>query len=157
VNQDSLVFIKPNAGTRVKVNITTLDKWKDSTDCVINKAVVTFHVDTLISDLRKRFTPPQNLFLKYNDAADKELFLDDIEAGISYFGGFYNSVDATYSFNIAGHLQKIINEGNDDPSILGNSLYLVHSDRRNSFERVILKSSNSSRPIELEITYTKYK
>lgn len=154
---DSLIFIKPNAGTRIKVMVPSLDKWaeEDSSGCLINKALITFHVDTLVSDLR-RFTNPQSLYLKrigdVNDDGIKiEDILEDAKLGISYYGGVYDAENATYSFNIAQHLQGIIKG-----EIVNEGFYLVHATRKNSFGRVILKGPLSSQPVKLEISYSRY-
>jgi len=152
--QDSLLFIKPNAGTRVKVMVPTLDNWADTLGCVINKALITFHVDTLKSDLR-RFTNPESLYLlaigEDEEGKTVEEILEDAKLGISYYGGVYDAENATYSFNIAQHLQGIIR---GDIENLG--FYLVHATRRNSFGRVILKGQGSSEPIKLEISYSRF-
>lgn len=149
--QDSLTFLQPTGGTKVKINIPSLSKWRDSTDFIISRASITIFVDTLVSDVR-RYGIPSNLYLKYMDASGNEVFPKDSELSPAYYGGSYDPYTASYSFNITRHLEQIINN-----EIESTSLYLVHSDRKGSPYRVVLKGGNSSRPIELEVKYNRVK
>lgn len=151
VVEDTLLFIQPNAGTRAKINIPSLGLWADSTDYIINKATVTFHVDTLATDYQ-RYRIPSRLYLKYIDDEGEEAFPKDSEIANSYYGGFFNPFDAVYTFNITQHLQEVVG-GN----VENHGFYLVPSDRKGDASRVVLKGSNSSEPIELKVTYTRYK
>jgi len=152
--RDSLVYIQPTAGTKVKVNIPILSKWRDSTNYIINKATLSFRVDTVLSDF-KRYEIPPLLYLKYygfdTDGKWKELFPADYSSSTSYYGGIYNSTTGTYDFNITQHFQKVIGG-------LNNSvMYLVTASRNNTPKRVVLKSEFSSRPVVLNVVYTRYK
>jgi hypothetical protein len=149
--QDSLVYIQAMGGTKVKVNVPSMNKWIDSTQYLINKATITFHVDTLVTDMR-RYSMPSRVYLKYMNASGEEVFPKDSELSSSYYGGYYNSLTATYSFNITRHLKQIMNK-----EVVGTTFYLVHSDRAGSPSRVVLKSGSSAFPIELSINYTRYK
>jgi hypothetical protein len=149
--QDSLVFLQPTGGTKVFIKIPTLSAWKDSTNYAINKATLTFHVDTLTSDF-KRYEMPVNLFLKIiNDDGEEEL-PKDAGQSLVYYGGIYNSTYGTYTFSITQYLQQIIAGEKRN-----NGFLLVHPERNLSPKRVVLKGAKSSRPIELEIVYTRYK
>lgn len=148
--QDTLTFLQPTGGTKVKINIPSLAKWKDSTQYVINKASVTIYVDTLLTDLR-RYEIPSRLYLKYMDNTGTESFPKDSQLSSSYYGGTYDATTASYTFNITRHLEQIMKK-----EVASTSLYLVHSDRNGSASRVVLKGGNSSRPIELLVKYTRY-
>jgi hypothetical protein len=149
--EDSLTFLQPTGGTKVKINIPSLNKWKDSTDFIISRANITIYVDTLVSDPR-RYGIPSSLYLKYMDSAGNEAFPLDSQLSSVYYGGTYDPYTASYSFNITRHLEQIINN-----EIESTSFYLVHSDRKGSPYRVVLKSGTSSRPIELEVKYNRVK
>jgi hypothetical protein len=148
--QDSLTFIQPTGGTKVKINIPSLNKWKDSTQYVISKASIVFHVDTLLSDPR-RYDMPYRIYLKFIDSTGTEAFPKDSELSSSYYGGVYDATTASYTFNITRHLEQIITK-----EVESTSFYLVHSDRNGSPNRVVLKGSGSSKPIKLQIKYTRY-
>ena len=147
--QDSLIYLQPTGGTKVKINIPSLAKWKDSTQYVISRASLTIFVDTLVSDPR-RFLMPTNLYLKY-DSIGTETFPKDAQLSTSYYGGIYDATTASYTFNITRHLEQIIKK-----EIETTSFYLVHSDRKGSPRRVVLKGGNSSKPVQLQIKYTRY-
>lgn len=150
VVQDTLTYLQPMGGTKVKINVPSLDKWKDSTQYVINKASLTFYVDTLISDPR-RYELPSRIYLKFVDSSGTEMFPKDSQLSSSYYGGIYNSKTASYTFNITRHLEQIMKK-----EVTSTSFYLVPSDRTGSANRVVLKGGNSSRPIELLVKYTRY-
>ena len=151
VIQDTLTYLQPTGGTKVKIDIPSLAKWKDSTQYVISKASIVFYVDTLASDPR-RYSLPSQLYLKYMDSTGTEVFPKDSELSSTYYGGIYDATTASYAFNITRHLEQIINK-----EVESTSFFLVHPDRSGSANRVVLKGANSSRPVELHIKYTRYK
>ncbi|MEI7829047.1 MAG: DUF4270 family protein [Prolixibacteraceae bacterium] len=148
--QDTLIFLQPTGGTKIKVNIPSLNKWKDSTQYVISKASITFFADTLMSDPR-RYSMPSSVYLKYMDSTGTEVFPKDSQLSSSYYGGIYDPTTASYTFNITRHLEQIIKKEIDN-----TSLFLVPTDRNGSPYRLVLKGGNSSRPIQLNIKYTRY-
>jgi hypothetical protein len=155
--QDSLVYLQPTGGTKIKVNMPKLSSWRDSTNYVINKATLIVHVDTIATDMRRFEIPPQIYLKVINDNGDEE-FPKDGELSLSYYGGIYNTLTATYNFNITQHLQQIINGEKHN-----NGFYLVQPGRLISPKRVVLKGGTSSRgtssatPIEFDVTYTRFK
>jgi len=150
VIQDTLVYVQPTGGIKVKIDIPSLNKWKDSTQYIISRASITLFVDTLSTDSR-RYQMPSRLYLKYMDNTDTETFPKDSELSNTYYGGIYDATTASYTFNITRHLEQIIKK-----EIETTSFYLVHSDRSGSASRVVLKGGNSSRPIQLLVKYTRY-
>jgi hypothetical protein len=149
--QDSLVFLQPTGGTKVFIKIPTLTAWKDSANYAINKATLTIHVDTLMSDYRRYEIPP-NLYLMIINEDGQEEFPQDAQQSLVYYGGIYNSTYGTYTFSITQYLQQIIAGEKRN-----NGFLLVHPERNLSPKRVVLKGAKSSRPLELEIVYTRYK
>lgn len=154
---DSLVYLQPTGGTKVLVNIPSLAKWKDSTNYIINKATLSFRIDPVLSDFTRYEIPPQ-IYLKYigiskDDALhEKEIFPSDADLSATYYGGFYNSRTQSYDFNITQHFQQVIKGLKN-----GDKLYLVAADRNTSPSRVVLKSGFSSKPILLNVIYTRFK
>jgi len=150
VIEDTLTFVQPTGGTKVKVNIPSLNKWKDSTQYVISKASLVFFVDTLVTDYR-RYQIPYNLYLKYIDTTGTEVFPKDSNLSSSYYGGYFDATTASYSFNITRHLEQIIRK-----EVESTSFFLVSADRHGSPYRVVLKGAKSSKPIQLIIKYSRY-
>ena len=100
----------------------------------------------------RRYEIPARVYLKYIDENDDEVFPEDSQLANSYYGGYYNPLTATYSFNITQHLQKLIKKEVDN-----TSFYLVNVDRKGVARRVVLKGGTSATPIELQVNYTRYK
>jgi hypothetical protein len=148
--QDTLIYLQPTGGTKVRVDIPSMNKWKDSTQYVVSKASVVFHVDTLATDYR-RYELPNRLYLKYMDSSGVETFPKDSQLSAVYYGGTYDASSATYTFNITRHVEQIIKG-----EVQTTSFYLVHANRSGSASRVVLKGGNSSQPIELYVKYTRY-
>jgi len=150
-NTDSLIYVQPTAGVKSKILVPSLSTWKDSANYAINKATLTFYVDTIMSDYR-RYPMPERLYLMAIDSTGTEAFPADSQLSSSYYGGFYDATTATYSFNVTQHLQQLIKG-----TIKNDGFYLVQSERNSSARRVILKGLGSSKPVELNIAYTIYK
>jgi len=146
-NNDSLIYVQPTAGIRTQVLVPSLSSWKDSLKYMINEASLIFHVDTIMSDYRRYAMPPR-LYL-VTDSAGVEVFPKDSKISSSYYGGFYESVSATYAFNVTQHLQQIID------GMENRTFYLVSSDRIGTAQRVVLKGIKSFQPVKLSVTYTR--
>lgn len=150
-NLDTLIYVQPTGGIKSKIVVPSLSSWKDSVNYAINKATITFHVDTIMSDSR-RYSIPGRLYLKVINDAGEEEFPADSQLSSSYYGGFYDATTATYSFNVTQHLQQLISG-----TIKNNGFFLVPSDRASAAQRVVLKGFGSSHPVELNVIYTRYK
>ena len=150
INTDSLIYIQPTGGIKSKILVPSFTTWKDSANYAINKATITFHADTIMSDYR-RYAMPDRLYLTL-DSLGTEIFPADSQLSSSYYGGFYDATTATYTFNVTQHLQQIIAGSKQN-----YPFYLVQSERNFSARRVVLKGLGSSKPVELNIAYTIYK
>ena len=151
---DSLIYLQTMGGLRAKINVPSLDNWKDSMNIVINKAKLIFQVDTTLSDFHN-FKVSDQIVLRAIDNTDitGEGYLpSDIYISSSLYGGYFNSEDATYSFNITHHLQDIIDQDNE---IDNYGFYLSTAYQNERARRVVLKGSTSHVGIRLEVTYTK--
>ena len=137
----------------MKVNMPNLSKWKDSTNYVINKATLIVHVDTIMTDMRRFEIPPQ-IFLKIiNDNGDEEFPKGWRPFPYIAMAGFTIHLLQQYNFNLTQHLQQIITAGEKR----NNGFFLVQPQRTVSPKRVVLKSGKSATPLELDVTYTRYK
>jgi len=157
VAMDSLIYLQTTGGLRTKILIPNLGTWSDSTNFAINQAELILQVDTIVSDTAK-YLPPEQLVLTAIGVDDKgkeiEYLPSDVAFSSSYYGGTYNSTDKTYRFNIAKHMQEVIEkkEGKEN-----HGFYLATAFRSASIRRVALKGATSKTGIRLEITYSKIK
>ncbi|MBA4409430.1 MAG: hypothetical protein C0397_08410 [Odoribacter sp.] len=159
VNQDSLIYLQTTGGLRSKILIPDLENWTklipdysdQSAKIVINQAELIFQVDTIVSDTA-RYIPPQQLVLTAIDKDGKEYLPSDVAFSSLYYGGRYDSTDKTYRFNIAKHMQEVIEKKKEN-----YGFHLATAFRSASFRRVVLKGATSNTGIRLEITYSKIK
>lgn len=149
--QDSLIYLQTTGGLRTKILIPNLGTWSDSTNFAINRAELVFQVDSTITDLTK-FVPNEQLVLTAIDKDGKEYFPSDLAFSSLYYGGTYNSADKTYRFNIAKHMQEVIEKKKEN-----FGFYLSTAYRSSTFRRVVLKGATSKTGIKLEIAYSKIK
>lgn len=148
---DSLIYLQTTGGLRTKILIPDLGTWSDSTNFAINRAELIFQVDSTITDLTK-FIPAEQLVLTAIDKDGKEYFPSDLAFSSLYYGGTYNSKDKTYRFNIAKHMQEVIEKKKEN-----YGFYLSTAYRSSTFRRVVLKGATSKTGIKLEIAYSKIK
>lgn len=155
-NNDSLIFIQSMGGLESKIKIDNLSSWKDSVvvtngdsiPYIINKAELIFHVDTVITDIKK-FPPPNRLLFTYVGATEQQFLPNDYAFNTTYYGGDFFKNDNTYRFNITQHLQQIING-----EIENHGFYLTTANNNGEANRVVLKGNNSKNGIQLVVTYT---
>jgi hypothetical protein len=146
-HNDSLNYIQAMAGVKTKITFPYLKHFTDSGSIVVNKAELEITVQPGSTD----FEAPAKLLLLGIDSLGKSYLLVDFFEGANYFGGSYNSSGRTYTFNIARHLQAIL-----DGRISDNGLYLVVSGAVVQANRLIIGSGkNSSYPMKLHLFYTK--
>jgi len=149
--QDSLIYLQTTGGLLSKIFIPNLGTWSDSTNIAINRAELIFQIDSTITDLTK-FRPSEQLVLTAIDKDGKEYFPSDLAFSSLYYGGTYNSADKTYRFNIAKHLQEVIEKKKDN-----YGFYLSTAFRSSTFRRVVLKGVTSKTGIRFEVAYSKIK
>ena len=158
--QDSLIYLQTTGGLSSKIFIPSLNTWKDSTNCAINKAELILQVDTILMD-KLLMPPPEKLILslinKDGQIFEKGnlIFPSDLTLSESYYGGTYNKKDGTYRFNLALHLQEIIKKLKDKDKNYG--FYLTTDEKTSIFKRVVIKGATSKAGIRFEIMYSKIK
>jgi hypothetical protein len=158
VNQDTLIFLQTTGGMRSKIYIPDLENWtklvadyKSTDKLVINQAELIFQIDTLLSDTTK-YALPKQLVLSAINKDGTEYLPSDVSFSSAYYGGIYNSSDKTYRFNIAKHMQEVIEKKKEN-----HGFYLATAFRSAVFRRLVLKGAQSKPGIKLEITYSKIK
>jgi hypothetical protein len=163
LNKDSLIYVQTTGGIRSKILIPNLGIWSklipelandpDTAHFTINKAELIFKLDTMFSQ-PKDFRPSEQLFLAAIDSKGKTYLPQDYSFSPAYYGGTYNIKDRTYRFNIAQHIQDVIDkkEGKEN-----NGFYLQTAYMNSTSRRAVLKGATSKTGIRLEITYSKVK
>jgi hypothetical protein len=147
-HNDSLNYIQAMAGVKTRITFPYLKHFTDSGKIVVNKAELEITVQPGYPDI---FPPPSKLLLVGIDSLGNSHLLTDYFEGASYFGGTFNSSARTYKFNIARHLQGIL-----DGRISDNGLYLIVSGAVVQASRVIIGSGkNTAYPMKLHLFYTK--
>jgi hypothetical protein len=91
------------------------------------------------------------LVLTAIDKDGKEYLPSDVAFSSAYYGGAYNNTDKTYRFNIAKHMQEVVDNVDGKEN---NGFYLSTAFRSSMFRRVALKGATSKTGIKLEITYS---
>ena len=148
---DSILFLQSMAGLQVRIDYPELKQIAQNGKIAINKA--TFIVDVDENDYPQgSYTPPAQLVL-IEELNGKIRFLQDEYDGLTYFGGTYDANLKEYKFNIARHIQQIVDGVKDN---LGLYLVVWTGDRPNTANRVVLKGpKRKSGNMRLQITYTK--
>ncbi len=147
---DSICFIQALAGVKTKISVPFLKHFLDSGSIVINKAELELTVEA--NTFTDYPTPTQLLLLAISSTGTSEFPLDYFEIQ-NYYGGTYNSETKKYKFNIARHLQRILDGRADN-----FGFYLVPSGSSIQGNRVVLGSplkQITSDKMKLNLYYTK--
>lgn len=151
--QNATVFVQGIAGVKTKIEFPYLMHWVDNGLIGVNKAELLISVDTNLLDLYRldTFAAPSALILfGINDDGTTYAIPDAFE-GATYFGGSYNSGTLQYKFNIARYIQQILDGDRNN-----NGLYILASNGAVFANRVVIGgASSSTRPMKLNLTYTK--
>ncbi len=163
------LFLKGIGATRIKFKIPFLDYLKNYADSVplaINRAEFVFNVDPSflgVVGTGVYFTPPKLALLPL-DSTGKETYAVDQLSQTDFdlrYGGEYDATNNRYVFNIARHVQAILNK---EKKNWGFHLVVANPERSevirrdNMAERVVLAGNNNPtlRP-RFKVTFIKYK
>lgn len=147
------VFLQAMSGLRAGMKIEFSDSLilMAEKGIAINKAELVFPVATnYVTDFRPK---PGELAVFGANEDGTNAFIDDIFLGESYYDGGYHSEDQAYVFNIARHVQNLLNP-DSDKRLENTGLYLVINDARVSANGLVLKNGDSLTGVRLNITYT---
>lgn len=148
VYDSSLTYIQSMGGLRTKITLPYIKNLKSIDNIIINKAELVFTVNESLNNT----TPEvQNTSLTGIDQSGTAIFLADNFEGSDYFGGSLDESNFTYTFNIARHIQQLLNSEEED-----YGLYLIPNGSAVSANRSIINSAkHPSSPLKLKITYSK--
>lgn len=142
------LYIQSMAGTRVKVELPHLRELNSLGAVAINKAELVVPLD---ADLVDEYGVPSNLQITVIDSVGNPIFPVDFFEGSDYYGGVYDSENRQYVFNIARHLQSLLNA----PEEVDYGLYITNSGNAVNARRGIFNGpQHPTKPMKLRMTYT---
>ncbi|MBT3242977.1 MAG: DUF4270 domain-containing protein [Bacteroidetes bacterium] len=150
---NDIVYAQAMAGLRASVQIEFSDSLLAMADLgiAINKAELIFPIKEEYNS--EVFTKPVSLSVFGSKTDGTNEFIDDILLGQAYYGGSFKEDKNAYVFNIARHVQRILDPSPDD-RLTNNGLFLVVNNARVSGNHVALDNSQSETGAHLIITYT---
>ncbi len=150
--QKDKVFVQPMAGVRTKITLPYLKDLFKNGKIVINKAELILPVDpTSISGADTIYSPHPKLVATIADSLLGPVIMADYFEGAPYFGGDYNATNKEYRFNIARHIQQVLNGTKEN-----KGLYIIANSRPSTANRVQLVGGSKllTNRMRLKITYT---
>ncbi|MFM1876985.1 MAG: hypothetical protein RL266_2722 [Bacteroidota bacterium] len=145
------LYIQSLAGTRIRMRFPHLKELRKLGAVAINKAEI---VLTVRDDYQDDFGLPSILTVNsINEGDSAFLLIDSFEPdGLDYFGGVYDSEKKQYVFNVARHLQSII----DSPDEEDYGLYIMSLNAVDSRRGVFYgpEYPDMAKRLKLRMTYT---
>ncbi len=150
--QQQEVYVQAMAGLKTKIYLPYLKHYTDSGKIAVNKAELIIRADP--SKITSDYPEPYRLFALASDSTGKELIITDYYEGDSWYGGTFDAANNQYVFNIARHVQRLLDGKQKD-----YGLFLVANLNAITANRVVLGGGDPSSPykMRLKLTYTKYK
>jgi hypothetical protein len=145
---DTAVFLQTYQGVYTRLDLPSLDEYKDVERMAVNKAKLLLPVhldgDTYVED-----NMPARIYLRYRDSDGNVLVVPDLAHDISFMDGTYHKDIDCFVFNIPTFVQKYLEGKIANPSI---ELYFPLSADQN----VIFKANQNDPTIRFEFAYTIY-
>ncbi len=159
------IFLKGMGGTKVKLSIPNLDylkKYSDTVKLAINRAEIVLNIDPTYS-FSTNYYPPAILALLPLDSLGRENYAIDQLSSTDFarYGGIFDSDKQRYVFNIARHVQSIINGERKNYGFYlvvadGNRIYTARRD--NFINRIVLAGpNNASLKPKFNVSFIKFK
>jgi hypothetical protein len=145
---DTMAFQQSYHGVFTRLEFPELIQYRDLLPAAVNKARLILPVLIDGEELTDA-SVPQILFLRYTDATGRKIPIPDMYINESYFGGYYNTTDDVYAFNIAAFVQEYLEGRIPEPVI---EVYMPVSLTKD----VILRVNGASKKPKLELSLTKF-
>lgn len=147
-HDSTITYIQTMGGVKTKIEIPHIKQLAAIDNIIINKAELVFSVAENTNNYYPAVETPS---LTGIDEEGTAVFLIDNFEGTEYFGGSLNTETNTYTFNIARHIQQLINNPEED-----YGLYLMATSSAISSNRSVINSEqHPTSKLKLNITYTK--
>ncbi|MDO8999327.1 MAG: DUF4270 family protein [Bacteroidota bacterium] len=164
------LFLKGIGGTKINLQIPFLDHLKnysDSFPIAINRAEFVFNVDPSFASIVGNgyyFTPPKLALLPLDSLGKEAYAVDQLNStDFGRYGGTFDEANNRYVFNIARHVQAILNKQRKNYGfrlVVADPAGSIVVRRDNYAERVVLVGSNNAntalRP-KFNLSFIKYK
>lgn len=161
-NGQQNLFLKGVGGTRAKIKIPFVRNYAKDCHIAVNRAEIVFKVDQSFITTGGQYNPPSMISLVAIDSLGKEAYLKDqyYTSDLIHFGGTYDDVNKQYVFNIARHIQDIV-----DGKLKNYGFYLVVANpdgnyvarRDDRAERVVLGGRyNALYAPQFKLTYIRF-
>lgn len=142
-------YVQSMAGLKMRVQMPHLRDLKQLGTVVINRAELLLPLAS--GDLSK-YAPPLSLSATEADSNNRSLFIIDQFEIDGHLGGEYRSGTRDYLFNVARHVQDVLNRPETDPY---HGLLILNSGSAvNARRGVFTGTEHPDRPMKLRITYT---
>ena len=159
------LFLKGMGGTRLKMYIPNLDyikKYSDTVRLAINRAEIVLNIDPSFSFSTQYYPAPKLALLPLDSLGRENYALDQLTStDFARYDGNYDSDRQRYVFNIARHVQGLINGNVKNYGFYvvvadGNRIYTARRD--NFINRVVLSGSdNTTLKPKFNLTFVKFK
>jgi hypothetical protein len=145
---DTAVFLQTYSGVYTKIDMPSLEAYRDIENLAVNKAriIAPVHLD---GETYLEKNMPARIYVRYRDSDGREVLIPDLTHDVSFMDGtFYNDKDS-YIFNITSFVQKYLRGEIDEPSV---ELFFPLS----AVQNVIFKANTNEPAFKLEFAYTVY-
>ncbi len=143
------LYLQSMAGLKAKITFPYLNNFlANGQKIAVNKAQLIFPVT---AGTTSRLSPPARVIVLKMGTDGKEKLLNDyIYESADFFGGYYNSTEKEYSFNIPRHIQGLLTDTTADKTI-----YLRVTGAGATANRCVINGTqNPNKPLKLKLTYT---
>lgn len=144
---DSITYVESMSGLNTIINLEGLEKWKDSTDVIINNALLYVYFDSLYTD---ELIPPQQILPFQHSNEILNFALTDYVNSNGVELVYINNDRHQYAFRFTEYLQDYILGKSDNISIR-----LFPSENHSSARRARIYGGNHDLKPKIYITYSK--
>ena len=145
---DTAVYLQTYQGVYVKLDIPSLEPFRNVDNLAVNKAriIAPVHLD---GETYKESNMPPRIYVRYRNSEGRELPIPDLLHDVSFMDGTYYSEKDSYLFNITTFVQKYLDGEIEEPSV---EFFLPLTATQN----VIFKANSNEPAFKLEFAYTVY-
>ncbi len=146
------LYVQAMGGVLTKIEFPFISELKSIGNLAINSAELTL---TGIEGGDSTNIPDRLTLLEIEEDGSSDVAVIDVLEGEEYFGGFYDTINKEYKFQIARHIQQLVSEKKIDYGV-----YMKVYGSATSGGQLVLNGTNPSLPtpyssrLKLKVTYT---